>query len=477
MNTSTAQTPFVDALRMDVTSTENGMATYKSSLDACVDLFFTLWAMRGQDVQRLCNMVQKAWKEDIGTALRLLFRARDIREGAWERQIFKDAVSFLVAHDSTESLKKNIALIPEYGRWDDLEVFFGTPYENDALEVIKQWLETNNWLCAKWMRRQGKNFHLVRKYLDLGSSAYRKMLVERTSTVETLMALGKREEIEFWKLPSLASARYQKAFYKNAKERYEEYKAWLQSWTEKINAWAVYPYDVIKSLHYGDSIVAEAQRANLPNYLEWSSRRILPMCDVSWSMNQPVWNNKNLDVLDVCLSLGLYISERNIGPFHNAFMTFSAEPEIQYLTWKTLSKRMSQLSTADRDMNTNFEKAMKKIVNTAKTAQIQPEDMPTDILILSDMEFDQASRGQHITAQTMIEDLFHEAWYTVPNIIYWNLASRNKNIPVKFDTHWTALISGFSPSILKALLRGDEMTPQWIMSQTINSERYEPIVV
>ncbi len=477
MTTSTAS-PFINALRTKDALTENGMTTNSTSLNACTDLFFILWAMRGQDTDRLQRHVSSAWNEDRQTALRTLFWGRDVRGWAGERQVFKDSLTYLIAHDKNGVIKKNIQHIPEYGRRDDLMVFMNTPYEKDVLELIKQWLEDKNALCAKWMDRQWNNFHKVRKYMNIPSSTYRKLLVELSKTVEQKMASWEWSQIEYGKLPSLASARYQKAFLKNDADRYTTYKEWLQNGTEKINASAVYPYDVIKSLKFGDTVVAEAQWMALPNYLKESNRRILPMCDVSESMededNKIGWND-NLYPMDVCISLWLYISERNVWPFQNAFITFTDVPTLQYVTW-SLSERLEQMKW-NKWYNTDLKLAFTTLLNRAKEENIAPEDMPTDILILSDMEFDDS----HIdwinpTAQEMIKHEYENAWYTMPNIIYWNLQSRDDNMPVKFDEQWTALVSGFSPAIIQALLVWDDMTPVGIMNKQVNSERYEKIV-
>lgn len=80
------------------------------------------------------------------------------------------------------------------------------------------------------------------------------------------------------------------------------------------------------------------------------------------------------------------------------------------------------------------------------------------------------------TAQQMIEQMYADAGYKVPQIVYWNIQSRNGGVPVAFDTAGTALVSGFSPAIMTSLLGGDIESPQQIMDKTILSERYSPIV-
>lgn len=123
------------AMQTNNSFTENGMATNSSSLNHCVDLFFQIGAMRGQDKQRLINAFTKAFSEDTLSAMRLLFWARDVRGGAGERKVFRDIIEYL-AENRTETLRKNLHLISEFGRWDDLLVLVGTPLENDALTLI-----------------------------------------------------------------------------------------------------------------------------------------------------------------------------------------------------------------------------------------------------------------------------------------------------------------------------------------------------
>jgi len=146
---------FIDALQQENILTENGMATNSSSLNACVDLFFNIGAMRGQDKERLIATFSKAFNEDPQRAMKILFWTRDIRGGAGERQIFKDILVYL-AEDHDLVLKPNLKYVAEYGRWDDLLTLFGTRLEKDVLSLIQAALGQGDGLCAKWMPRKGK---------------------------------------------------------------------------------------------------------------------------------------------------------------------------------------------------------------------------------------------------------------------------------------------------------------------------------
>ena len=471
---ATSQTDMVKTDE-NVTLTENGMVTNPTTLNKCVDLFFSIGAMRGKSQDKVVSLFNEAYKENPLIASKLLFWGRDVRSGAGERQIFRDIVTHLTT-TSPQTVRKNIGLIPEFGRWDDVLVLVGTELEDDMFILIKDSLTNGDALCAKWMPRKGDVANRLRKLFRFTPKEYRKMLVNLTNVVESKMCAKDWESIDYSKLPSLASSRYQKSFVKNDTERYDEYKKALIDGTAKVNAGAVYPYDIIKSINQGgDTIVSEKQWESLPNWMEDSNERILPVVDVSGSMCCPAGGNDNLSCMDVAISLGMYISERNEGNFKDAFVTFSNNPQLQYLTGG-LKERLNKLRKSDWGMSTDLEAVFNLILNQAKTYNIPQDKMPTKIMILSDMQFNQATRSG-LGSQSMIESMYEVAGYKKPDIIYWNLNASGSNFPVEFNKNGTALVSGFSPSILKPLLSGKNMTPESIMMDTVNDERYSLITI
>ncbi len=355
---------------------------------------------------------------------------------------------------------------------------------DSALDLIKTALDNKDGLCAKWMPRKGPKANIIRRYLKMSPKQYRKLLVGLTNVVETKMCAKDWKSIDYSKLPSLASSRYQKTFMKNDESRYETYKQALVDGVTKINAGAVYPYDIIKSIkHGGEKDVAQAQWESLPNYMEGVNERVLPVVDVSGSMETPAGNNGNVTCMDVSTSLGMYISERNEGVFKNTFITFSSRPQLQLLEG-SLADRLNQLERADWGMNTDLQATFKLILDQAVKHNVPVSEMPTKVLILSDMEFDSAISGNwdsvtdwNPTAQEMIKGMYEEAGYEMPGIVYWNIQSRQDNVPTRFDETGTALVSGFSPSIMKNILSCQDMTPYKMMMETIGSSRYESITV
>lgn len=472
----------VSALQQSNTTTENGMVTNSSSLNNCVDLFFKIGAFRGAEESDVIRAFSLAFNENPISALRIIFWARDIRGGAGERRVFKIIMEYL-AKSKKDSIIKNMSLIPEYGRWDDLLVFFGTDVQEEAASLIKEALDLNNGLCAKWMPRKGPIANELRKFMGLTPKEYRKKLVSATAVVEQNMCSNKWGDINYSQVPSVAAARYQNAFLRRDKVRYHDYIRLLSMPKEerpkgvKINAQAVYPYDIVKSLNRGNKDVSIEQWKELPNYMDENTEMILPVVDVSGSMSSSVSSGSSLTCMDVAVSLGLYISERNEGSFQNHFITFSESPSLQKLSGD-LYDRYSQLMESDWGMSTNLESVFDLILNQATKHNLPQSEMPSKVLILSDMEFNECIMdGESLSAMEMIKKKYEDAGYKLPSVIFWNIQSRRGgyNLPVRFDEMGTALISGFSPSILKSILSGSDISPIDIMNQTINSERYEKI--
>jgi len=451
------------------TRTANGMKTFDSSKSALVDLFFTIGASRGKD---LSVAFTKALKQDETLALRLLMWARDVRGGAGERDVVR-TILLSLEKNYPEVLARLLPHVAEFGRWDDLLIFKTKPIKDKAFTLIGDALRERNGLAAKWMPRQGPLAVEIRNFFGMSPKFYRKSLVNLTKVVEQNMCSNTWDDINYSHVPSLAAARYQKAFKKHDPAGYEAYKAKLSTGEAKVNATAVYPYDVIKSRRFGgDDKVIQAQWDALPNYI--GDELVLPIVDVSGSMSSPVGGNTNLTCMDVSVSLGLYLADKNTGPFKDMFLTFSDNPKLQVLKGNLLDK-LNQLERSDWGMSTNLHAAFEAILKYAVKGGVNASDMPKYVLVMSDMEFNHCARHDD-SAMGMIERKYKEAGYEVPNIVFWNLNARAGNVPVKFDKPGVALVSGFSPSIMTSILKAEELDPTSVMMATLNSPRYSVIV-
>jgi len=452
------------------TRTENGMRTLESSLSHTTDLFFKMGASRGKCIT---PEFERAYQEDREMALRVIQWGRDVRGGAGERNLYRQVLQFLEKNYKDDLLNTRILEnTVEIGRFDDLLVFSDADVKAKAFGLIREALDAGNGLAAKWMPRKGPLAVELRNTFGWSPKFYRKRLVELTKVVEQKMCAKKWDEINFSHVPSLAMSRYSKAFYKNAKEAFTSYKKALKSGDPevKVNASAVYPYDIIQNVRYGDSGLADEQWKALPNYM--GDSKVLPLVDVSSSMNVLVGDSNNkITCMDVAISLGLYCSDKNTGTFKDMFLTFSSSPKFETVTG-TLSQKVRQMSSAHWEMTTNLHAAFDEILRVAVYNKVPAEDMPEAVLILSDMQFDSCV-GYDDTAFEMIHRKYADAGYKKPAVVYWNLHASTGS-PVRFDKKGTALVSGFSPSIMKNVLEADfdAMSPEVIMRKAVMGDRY-----
>ena len=464
---------FVNAVANQEARTANGMVARKSTAKATVDLFYKIGASRGKNIT---GDFTAAYVENADVALRIAQWARDVRGGAGERQLFRDILVHLEKRDPDAALAL-LKKVPEVGRWDDIFVFSTPVLKTAAYTMLGDALRAQNGLAAKWTPRKGKIAAEVRAFFGMTPKQYRKSLVAMTTVVETQMCSGDWDNINFSHVPSVAARNYKKAFGRHT-PLFAEYVAKLVSGdkTVKVNANAIFPHDVLKgvinrtTLDESETDHVIAQWDALPNYVGDAS--IMPIVDVSGSMTCSAGKNTNVTCMDVSISLGLYLADKNKGVFKDTFLTFSDKPQLVTLKGNIVDK-VTQMSKSDWDMSTNLHAAMDKILSVAVKGLVPASDMPAMLLILSDMQFNQCARYDD-TAMQMIERKFADAGYTVPQIVFWNLNSSD-NVPVKADKSGAALVSGFSPSIMTSLLAADldQFTPEGIMLKTVMSDRYK----
>lgn len=441
-----------------MTTTANGMDAYKDVGDALVGLFFKIGTSRGVD---MTQDFLAAYDQNPEVALRILLWSRDIRGGAGERQRFRDLLLTACAKLGSDA-NALLERIPEVGRYDDLHALVGTEFEDMALNVHLDGIKSGNGLACKWAPRKGVVASKLRSMWGVSPKFYRKSIVSMTKVVEQLMCAGKWDEIVYSHVPSKAASLYASAFRSHDAARYQEYLGAVMSGEAKMHAGAIFPHDIYKALK-NDPAQADAQWKSLPDYLEGTDERILVMSDVSGSMmGEP---------MNISIALGLYFSERLGGLFKDCVLTFTDVPSLVKLPENgTLQDRANALSRIKWGMSTNLEAAFDVVLNTAKRHKLSAGELPTKLLIISDMQFNHAVG--YGTAFEMIEQKFNESGYQMPQVVFWNVNGRaTDNAPVRFDQQGVALVSGASPSVVKAVM-GGELDPVKVMMKAVMSDRY-----
>lgn len=448
----------IDASRQHDTLTANGAITNSTSLNNCVDMFFLAGASRNMSESDIITLFEKAYSEDQDQAFKLLFWARDARGGAGEKRFFQ----LIARHVALEYPKQWDALaihIPKFGYWKDVFAI-----EQPTINCLN-WLAVNHFddnLLGKWFPRKGKWFVAMHKYLGITPKQLRAKLVGMSSTVENDMCKSNWKNIEYSKVPSIAMNKYRNTFSKRDGIRFNAFNEAVIDGKAKVNASVLFPHLLYQAINNGeDTTAVQAQWQSLPNYMEDSDERIIPVCDVSGSMyGLP---------MDVSVALGLYIAERNESIFKDAFLTFSETPTMEYVTGDTLATKMASIHDAHWGMSTNLIATFELILDKALEFQVPANQMPTKLLIISDMEFDSCAENTNL--DTIIER-FEDSDYVLPEIIFWNVNGRLRNVPAKANQPGVGLVSGFSPAILKAILKGKGFSPAELMLNTINVERY-----
>ena len=472
---------FAEAVVNQEARTTNGMKARKSTANACVDLFFKIGASRGKDITPAFTA---AFVENEDVALRIAQWARDARGGSGERELFRQILKYLEKHDK-DAAAALLLKTPEIGRWDDIFVFEDSGLKAKAFTMLGDALRERNGLAAKWTPRQGKLAAEIRTFFGMSPKFYRKSLVELSKTVEQDMCAKNWDAINFSHVPSVAAARYKKAFNRNTPE-YAKYVAELmkdpkdRTVNVKVNAGAVFPYDVLKGVigsyrndyNTTELNLLQKQWEALENFV--GDANVLPLVDVSGSMSCRAGGAKSASTttcMDVAVSLGLYLADKNKGKFKDTFLTFSGNPELLHLKGSIVDK-CNQMVKSNWGMNTDLVRALDKVLAVAKNAGVPEEEMPSMLLILSDMQFDQCARFDD-SAMQMIARKYEEAGYEMPKLVFWNLNAAD-NVPVKYDTRGVALVSGFSPAIMTAVLGGDadKFTPEAMMLKAVMIDRY-----
>ena len=482
------------------THTENGAITHKSTLNALYDMFAMGGAYRSRSENDCIVLFKNAYAEDPVYALKCLFYLRDIRGGQGERRFFRTCMHWL-AKNHSEAARRNLQLIPEYGRWDDLYCLVDTPLEKDAFSFIKKQLALDldcktPSLLAKWLKSENTSSaeskalgYKTRKYLNISPKQYRKVLSilrSRINILEKLMSENRWDEIEFDKIPSRAGFIYKNAFARHDLERaksdrkVQTYAEFAKDETKTVNAKTLYPYECVAEVFkyrrgWSTMNMTATDRAminkywdNLADYIKGAEFNGLAVVDTSGSMvGTP---------LNVAISLGMYCAEKAKGPYHNHFITFSEYPNFVQVEGVDFVDKVNRMSSAGWSMNTNLEAVFDMLLNVAIRNNCTQDEIPQNLIIISDMEFD-AARGyaRSRNNDTLVEGIAHkwaQCGYKMPHIVFWNVDARQNNIPMT-DKNGISFVSGFSPVLYEQIMKGKTATA--LMYDKLNSERYKPI--
>ena len=502
----------------DITGESNGR----------VGLFFK--SVRGLNDQNLYQFMRKSADENLIDTFLLAFYIRDCRGGKGERDLGRKCIIWLFLN-YTEEFSSVTHLISEYGRWDDLielwprvldlrnikneqDEYYSTVLDQgklnriadlqilfvklfaDQLVTDREDMESGKpiTICAKWAPTENDSYDrkygvaaTLTKVMGVTLKQYRKgyttPLRQYLKVVERYMCDRKWDEIEYSKVPSCAMKRLKKAFAKHSPEQFDEWKNKLQKGEVTVKAKQLFPHELIHEIRVKNTAdqVCEAQwkvledEAKKLGFLEDT----IFVCDVSSSMSD--WSGdcrgaskKGACPMDVAIGISLLGANTVQGPFHNHIITFDEKPTFHLIRDENILKRWLSLTRAHWGGSTNLQATFDLILNKAIAHKLSQNDMPKRLFIISDMQFDAADRNSMTNFQA-IKSKYAASGYVKPDIIFWNVCGSSDDYPVSVTDDGTALVSGFSSSILSSFIIQKEFSPYTILRTVLDSERLAPI--
>jgi hypothetical protein len=334
-------------------------------------------------------------------------------------------------------------------------------------------------------------FHFRAKYRKALSR-----LNKEINTTEQLMCAGRFDDIKFRLVPGRALNKYKRAWQdlnkkgvrrhpddETREECRKNYLQFLQDATKgktTLKGKSMFVHELVEqiystySLTDADKMLLEGQFndhiTDIRKHMEENNTgldEMVAICDVSGSMSGVPMN--------VCIAMGIITSMLAKSGWQDRVITFHETPswvnlrypstigqfrEISGLQGEfdpkraggelTLIEKVQVLKSAPWGMSTNFLKVFELLKNVAVANGIQ---LPKRLLVLSDMQFNEADKGgSYTTHHEIIKKSLEDAGLVMPEIIYWNLRGDTRGFPVQATTPNCQMLSGFATSQFKLFL-------------------------
>lgn len=484
---------------LNTSVTENGAKGFKTTKSDLLDMNFKVTSYRNCNETEIISDFIKAFDEDNVRAIKWVFYLRDIREGLGERRSFRIIMKYLSVFYPNVT-NKLLPLISEYGRWDDLICLLNVNKElnESIMDIITNTLSEDLVsmnegksvsLLAKWLPSENtssaetvKMAKIVRGYLRISPKEYRKTLSKLRSyikVVEKDMSANNWENIDYSSVPSKANLIYADAFMKHDRERRLQFLTRVEKGEKKINSSVTYPHEIVHKYVTDyhkvlpvNTTLEELWKA-LPNLVQDNSSTIV-VADGSGSMLNRI-GGTTVRALDVANALAIYFSERCKGSYKDKYITFSHTPQLVDMSnCTTLQEKIQKAFRYDEISDTNIEATFNLILNTALENNLTQEELPNNVLVISDMEFNEASPMTRKKLFVYLQEKFEKNGYKLPKLIFWNVCSRTKTIPLVENDMGIILVSGFSVNTLKMVI-SNELDPYKALIEVLDSGRYKPI--
>lgn len=489
--------------------TENGARGLRTSGHALLDMHFQVSSLRLRQPQEIVDQFVRAYYENRHYAVKWLFYLRDIAQGLGERRSFRICLQYL-AISQTGIAREIMELIPQYGRYDDLLVFLDTPLEEELGSYIGRLLREDQnamqegksvSLLAKWLPSNNTSSQAARKMaarlgrlLGMSAREYRKTLSALRAyldVAEVKLSSSRWEDVDYEKVPAKANLLYDAAFLRHDRERRSSYLYRVCAEDAKLNSQGLMPYEIVHRFYVGrsawgwntvlkENLLAELMWQKLSETgfrNEWGLEDCIVVADGSGSMYAGQTGAGSVTAIEVCHSLAIYFAAQLKGIFHDMVISFSETPQLIDLRGgKGLKEKLEILRAYDEVANTDIQAVFRLLLDMAVSREVPAEEIPGQVLIISDMEFDEASSQQ--CDNTLFECIAAEyaaAGYAMPRLIFWNVCGRSNTIPAVTGDQGVCLLSGFSQNAMGMAAQREIKDPYRSLLAVLDRPRYAPV--
>ena len=498
----------------NISITENGALGYATTTHPLLDMNFKVSSFRDRSEQEITEEFIKSFYSDRKYSVKWLFFLRDILEGLGERRTFRVCLRYL-AISQPQMARAVLDLVPEYGRFDDLLILLDTPLrkevsvmlkkqlhkdlqgmrEDQPISLLAKWLPSINTSCQETCRLA----KMLAEDFGMSPRIYRKILSELRSylnVLEVKITDKKWSEIDYEKVPAKASLKYDKAFERHDAKRREEYLEQVMLNNVKMNAKGLVPHEIVHKMLGGNYVYGALQDNKLCEVMwncmlelgfqnEWGLDDCIVVADGSGSMYTTVSGSNSLRAIEVCNALAIYFAQQLNGIYRDKAITFSQTPQfIDLSRGDTLKEKLEIMFAHNEVANTNIEAVFDLLLRVAVKGKIPVEELPKQVLIISDMEFDEARGGYYGYGESSearderlfqrIEMKYQRAGYQMPRLIFWNVCGRTDTIPMITGEQGLCLLSGFSQNAMKVASQ-KEIDPYESLLKTLDAPRYDKV--
>ena len=495
--------------------TENGATGYRTTTKALLDLNFKVSSLRARDEKYIVREFIKAYHESPVYAVKWLFFLRDILEGMGERRTFRVCLRYL-AVSQPKIAQAVLKYVPEYGRYDDALVLLETSLAGDVAAMYKERLDRDIKamkagnpvsLLAKWLPSINTSSDTTKafakklcRHFKMSPKEYRQTLSKLRAygnVVETKMSESAWDEINYETVPAKANMKYDKAFEKHDLDRRTEYLEKVFLGEGRLNANGLMPYEIVHRITKGNSYCRGLKGDLLSELMwkkivtegfknDWGFEDAIVVADGSGSMYSCASGSSSVMAIEICNALAIYFAEQLKGVFHNKAITFSGNPQFIDLKDNTSLKDKLEIMFSHGEVaNTNIEAVFDLILEMAKCNGVPREELPKQVLVISDMEFDAAACSGYYgrnnwkktddTLFAQIAKQYESAGYKMPRLIFWNVCGRTDTIPMVNNEEGLCLLSGFSQNVMKVAADKIKKDPYEALIAALDSPRYQKI--